>query len=60
MHWTRWGRWAKAVWTENSKGLEALDMVRIEVDRFSLDHNPTTQTDPFEAYIGFTAPLKSV
>ncbi|MCA1408394.1 DUF1989 domain-containing protein [Ensifer sp. IC3342] len=40
-------------------GLEALDMVRIEAGLIFADHEFTDQTDPFEAGIGFTVPLKS-
>jgi aminomethyltransferase len=40
-------------------GLEALDMVRIEAGLVFANHEFTDQTDPFEAGIGFTVPLKS-
>ena len=40
-------------------GLEALDMVRIEAGLIFADYEFTDQTDPFEAGIGFTVPLKS-
>ena len=40
-------------------GLEALDMVRIEAGLIFYDYEFTDQTDPFEAGIGFTVPLKS-
>jgi len=40
-------------------GLEALDMVRIEAGLIFAHHEFTDQTDPFEAGIGFTVPLKS-
>jgi aminomethyltransferase len=40
-------------------GLEALDMVRIEAGLVFAHHEFTDQTDPFEAGIGFTVPLKS-
>jgi aminomethyltransferase len=40
-------------------GLEALDMVRIEAGLVFAHHEFDDQTDPFEAGIGFTVPLKS-
>lgn len=40
-------------------GLSALDMVRIEAGLISAGHEFCDQTDPFEAGIGFTVPLKS-
>jgi aminomethyltransferase len=40
-------------------GLEALDMVRIESGLIFAGYDFTDQTDPFEAGIGFTVPLKS-
>jgi len=40
-------------------GLEALDMVRIEAGLVFADYEFSDQTDPFEAGIGFTVPLKS-
>jgi len=40
-------------------GLEALDMVRIEAGLIFADYDFCDQTDPFEAGIGFTVPLKS-
>ena len=40
-------------------GLEALDMLRIEAGLIFADHEFSDQTDPFEAGIGFTVPLKS-
>lgn len=40
-------------------GLEALDMVRIEAGLIFAHQEFTDQTDPFEAGIGFTVPLKS-
>ena len=39
-------------------GLAALDMVRIEAGLIFAHHEFTDQTDPFEAGIGFTVPLK--
>jgi aminomethyltransferase len=54
-----------AVWTAGQKhglkpmGLEALDMVRIEAGLVFADFEFSDQTDPFEAGIGFTVPLKS-
>ncbi len=54
-----------AVWNEGKKfgikpmGLEALDMVRIEAGLIFADYDFSDQTDPFEAGIGFTVPLKS-
>lgn len=40
-------------------GLGALDMVRIEAGLVFAGHEFTDQTDPFEAGLGFTVPLKS-
>jgi aminomethyltransferase len=40
-------------------GLDALDMVRIEAGLIFYGYEFTDQTDPFEAGIGFTVPLKS-
>ena len=40
-------------------GLEALDMLRIESGLIFYDHEFCDQTDPFEAGIGFTVPLKT-
>tara|TARA_B100001964_G_scaffold119884_1_gene133264 strand:- start:12230 stop:12802 length:573 start_codon:yes stop_codon:yes gene_type:complete len=40
-------------------GLEALDMVRIEAGLIFAGYEFCDQTDPFEAGIGFTVPLKS-
>ncbi|MBL4628551.1 MAG: aminomethyltransferase family protein [Roseicyclus sp.] len=40
-------------------GLEALDMVRIEAGLVFAGYDFSDQTDPFEAGIGFTVPLKS-
>ncbi|MCF2905603.1 aminomethyltransferase family protein [Octadecabacter sp. CECT 8868] len=40
-------------------GLEALDMVRTEAGLIFADYDFSDQTDPFEAGIGFTVPLKS-
>ena len=40
-------------------GLAALDMVRIEAGLIFASYDFTDQTDPFEAGIGFTVPLKS-
>jgi len=40
-------------------GLGALDMVRIEAGLIFADYEFSDQTDPFEAGIGFTVPLKS-
>ncbi len=40
-------------------GLAALDMVRIEAGLISAGNDFSDQTDPFEAGIGFTVPLKS-
>lgn len=54
-----------AVWSEGQNydikpmGLEALDMVRIEAGLIFADYDFSDQTDPFEAGIGFTVPLKS-
>ena len=40
-------------------GLEAIDMLRIEAGLIFAAHEFDDQTDPFEAGIGFTVPLKS-
>lgn len=40
-------------------GLDALDMVRIEAGLIFAGYEFSDQTDPFEAGIGFTVPLKS-
>jgi len=40
-------------------GLQALDMVRIEAGLIFAGHEFSDQTDPFEAGIGFTVPLKT-
>ncbi|CAN7699385.1 DUF1989 domain-containing protein [Rhizobium sp. LjRoot254] len=40
-------------------GLAALDMLRIEAGLIFANYEFTDQTDPFEAGIGFTVPLKS-
>ena len=40
-------------------GLDALDMLRIEAGLIFYEYEFTDQTDPFEAGIGFTVPLKS-
>lgn len=40
-------------------GLAALDLLRIEAGLVFADYEFTDQTDPFEAGIGFTVPLKS-
>jgi aminomethyltransferase len=40
-------------------GFEALDMVRIEAGLIFAGYEFSDQTDPFEAGIGFTVPLKS-
>ena len=40
-------------------GLEALDMVRIEAGLILAGYDFSDQTDPFEAGVGFTVPLKS-
>ncbi len=54
-----------AVWKAGEKyglapmGLEALDMVRIEAGLIFANYEFNSETDPFEAGIGFTVPLKS-
>jgi aminomethyltransferase len=54
-----------AIWEAGQKhglkpmGLEALDLVRIEAGLIFADYEFTSETDPFEAGIGFTVPLKS-
>ena len=40
-------------------GLEALDMLRVEAGLIFAGYEFSDQTDPFEAGIGFTVPLKS-
>jgi aminomethyltransferase len=40
-------------------GLQALDMARIEAGLIFAGHEFSDQTDPFEAGIGFTVPLKT-
>ena len=54
-----------AVWAAGQEhglkpmGLAALDMVRIEAGLIFADYEFSDQTDPYEAGIGFTVPLKS-
>jgi aminomethyltransferase len=54
-----------AVWNAGQKhglkpmGLEALDMVRIEAGLIFANYEFDSETDPFEAGIGFTVPLKT-
>ena len=54
-----------AVWTHGENlglrpmGLAALDMVRIEAGLIFAGYDFSDQTDPFEAGIGFTVPLKT-
>lgn len=54
-----------AVWSHGDDlglrpmGLAALDMVRIEAGLIFAGYDFSDQTDPFEAGIGFTVPLKS-
>ena len=54
-----------AVWAAGQKhgikpmGLEALDMARIEAGMIFANSEFTSETDPFEAGIGFTVPLKT-
>ncbi len=54
-----------AVWAQGADlgltpmGLQALDMVRIEAGLIFAGYDFSDQTDPFEAGIGFTVPLKS-
>lgn len=54
-----------AVWTHGEghglrpMGLAALDMVRIEAGLIFAGYDFSDQTDPFEAGIGFTVPLKT-
>ena len=56
---------ASAVWQAvhgqgvTPMGLAALDMVRIEAGLIFAGYDFSDQTDPFEAGIGFTVPLKS-
>mgnify|MGYP000138559911 CR=1 FL=1 len=55
----------KAVWSAGEPlgirpmGLAGLDLVRIEAGLVFADYEFCDQTDPFEAGIGFTVPLKS-
>ena len=55
----------EAVWANGADlglkpmGLAALDMVRIEAGLIFAGYDFSDQTDPFEAGIGFTVPLKS-
>ena len=46
-------------WHLQPLGLEALDMLRIEAGLIFANYEFTDQTDPFEAGIGFTVPLKT-
>ncbi len=54
-----------AVWNAGQKyglkpmGLEALDIVRIEAGLIFANYEFNSETDPFEAGIGFTVPLKT-
>ena len=54
-----------AVWEEGQKhnikplGLDALDMLRVESGLIFAGYEFNDQTDPFEAGIGFSVPLKS-
>ncbi len=54
-----------AVWAAGQRyglkpmGLEALDMVRIEAGLIFANQEFSSETDPFEAGIGFAVPLKS-
>ena len=54
-----------AIWEAGQKhgisplGLEALDMLRIEAGLIFYNYEFSDQTDPFEAGIGFTVPLKT-
>ena len=54
-----------AIWEEGKKfkitpmGFEALDMLRIEAGLILGGNEFSDQTDPFEAGIGFTVPLKT-
>ncbi len=54
-----------AVWEAGQKhgirpmGLDALDMVRIEAGLIFANYEFDSETDPFEAGIGFTVPLKT-
>ncbi len=54
-----------AVWASGGElglkpmGLQALDMVRIEAGLIFAGYDFSDQTDPFEAGIGFTVPLKT-
>ncbi|MBS3651043.1 aminomethyltransferase family protein [Pseudaminobacter sp. 19-2017] len=54
-----------AIWAEGPAhgltpmGLQALDMVRIEAGLIFAGYDFSDQTDPFEAGIGFTVPLKT-
>lgn len=55
----------KAIWDAGQPlglkpmGLDGLDLVRIEAGLVFADYDFCDQTDPFEAGIGFTVPLKS-
>ena len=55
---TRCGRPASRTACRRS-GLQALDMVRIEAGLIFANYEFSDQTDPFEAGIGFTVPLKT-
>jgi len=54
-----------AIWNEGQQydiaplGFDALDMLRIEAGLIFADHEFCPETNPFEAGIGFTVPLKS-
>jgi aminomethyltransferase len=54
-----------AIWKAGQKhdisplGLEALDMLRVEAGLIFFNYEFNDQTDPFEAGIGFTVPLRS-
>ena len=56
--------WA-AIWEEGQQyqisplGFDALDMLRIEAGLIFADHEFCPETNPYEAGIGFTVPLKS-
>jgi aminomethyltransferase len=55
----------KAIWDEGQQyeiapmGFDALDMLRIEAGLIFADHEFCPETNPFEAGIGFTVPLKT-
>lgn len=55
----------KSIWDAGQKyeiapmGFDALDMLRIEAGLIFADHEFCPETNPFEAGIGFTVPLKS-